>query len=90
MALDRINYLIDVTQVKAPSANDDALDSQPKPTTEQTTSFETYAKAISGSVVPSKPKPSPSLATAEFDVTQIVDAIVRALGNALARSARLG
>jgi hypothetical protein len=35
--------------MKAGNANDAALESQPKPTTQKTTSFDTYEKAISDS-----------------------------------------
>ena len=46
MALDGINYLVSVTQMKASAANDAAIQSQPKPTNQKATSFDTYTKAI--------------------------------------------
>jgi hypothetical protein len=47
MALDGINYLVAITQIKASNANDNALGNQPKPTNQKTTSFDTYSKAVS-------------------------------------------
>ena len=46
MGLDGINYLVAVTQMKASEANDAACQSQSKPTTQKTTSFDTYAKTV--------------------------------------------
>jgi hypothetical protein len=47
MALDGINYLVAITQMKTSNANDDALRNQPETTSQKITGFDTNSKAIS-------------------------------------------
>jgi hypothetical protein len=64
MALDQINLLVAVTQMKASDASDEALQSQPKPRAERRTGFDTYTKAVSETF-------STTLATADLLQTQV-------------------